>query len=54
MSFLKGASEGGGGGGDENKNKFEKLIPIKRDEIYSQVQTKEFPWGVCNDDMGHN
>ena len=60
VSFLKGASEEGmgwwwwWGGGDENKNKFEKLkqIPVKREEVCSQVQMKEFAWGVCNDDMG--
>ena len=61
VSFLKGASAAGGGvrggGGDENTNKFEKLkankqIPVKREEVCSQLQTKEFAWGVCNDDMG--
>ena len=54
MSFLKGASAAGGeGGGDENTNKFEKLkankqIPVKREEVCSQLQTKEFASGVCN------
>ena len=48
-------SIGGRWGWDENKNKFEKLKANRsqsKEEVCSQVQTKEFAWGVCNDDMG--
>ena len=44
-------------GGNKNKNKFEKLKANRsqsKEEVCSQVQTKEFACGVCSDDMGHD
>ena len=41
----------------QNKNKFEKLKANRsqsKEEVCSQVQMKEFAWGVCSDDMGHD
>ena len=54
VSFLKGAWRGG----NENKNQFEKLkanrSQSKEMKFVPKCRPKEFAWGVCNDDMGHN
>ena len=44
------------GGGDEIENKFEKLKANRSQSKERKFvpKTKEFAWGVCNDNMGHN